>query len=126
MTDHRFLTDDGSVEWSQFGKTQIWVNYGAGTYTVSPVPGVPGCLDSETVLPQYGFLVASPTFIAFHAISFGGLDYETPVLFAVRTLDNKPVAQSGKVRIYHGFGDSRIQLSGRNFQVEREDIVTVK
>ncbi len=121
MTDHLFLTDDRSVEWSQFGDLQIWVNYGTDEYTV---PYVLPHFDSQTVLPQYGFLVVSPTFIAFHAASFGGLDYENPVLFTVRSLDGKSLAESDKIRIYHGFGDSNIQLIGKSFRVERESIIT--
>ena len=121
MTDHLFLTDDMSVEWSQFGDMQIWVNYGAEAYTI---PYVLPHFDSETVLPQYGFLVVSPDFIAFHATSFGGLDYENPVFFTMRSLDGKSLAESKKIRIYHGFGDSNIQLTGKNFQVKRESIIT--
>ncbi len=121
MTDHRFLTEDGSIEWSRFGDVQIWVNYGAESYTVPPVSSV---VDSETVLPRYGFLVVSPAFIAFHAISFGGLDYETPALFTVRALDGKPLGESDRMRIYHGFGDSNIRLAGQTFKVEREDIIS--
>ena len=123
MTNHRFLTDDGNVEWSQFNDVQIWVNYGSETYTVPPVSSLIG---SETVLPQYGCLVVSPTFIAFHASSFGGLDYETPALFTARALDGKPLAESGQIRIYHGFGDSRIRLAGQDFRVERESVIPVK
>lgn len=119
MTDHKFLTDDMSVEWSQFDNVQIWVNYGSEPYTV-PLPY------SEAVMPQYGFLAISPTFAAIHATSFGGLDYEAPVLFTARSLDGKSLAESREIRIYHGFGDDRIMLMGREFRVEDEKIVTTE
>ena len=64
--------------------------------------------------------------MAFCATRYNGLDYAEPVLFTVRSLDGKPIAESSKVRIYHGFGDGRIRLLGKEFNVAREDVVRVK
>jgi hypothetical protein len=80
----------------------------------------------EHTVPAYGFIVESPGFIAFCATKYNGITYDTPSLFTVRSLDGKPIAQSAKVRIYHGFGDRRVRLFGKELEVEREEIVSVK
>jgi len=55
MTDHRFLTPDRIVEWTRFGDdVEITVNYGAAD-------GAAG----DAVLPQFRFLVNSPSLVAF-------------------------------------------------------------
>ena len=68
----------------------------------------------------------SPQFIAFCATRYGGIDYPRPALFTARSLDGKPIAESSKVRIYHGFGDRRIKLFGKQFEVAREEVVRIK
>jgi len=118
MTDHRFLKPDHSAEYSAFGDVQIWVNYG-------PEPYVVKASDEPVTLPEHGFLVLSPTFVAFHATRFGGVTYEPSALFTVRSLDGRPIRDSQRVRIYHGFGDPRLRLGGKEFQVEREAVVQV-
>ena len=67
-----------------------------------------------------------PGYVAFCATRYNGLDYAQPVLFTVRSLDGKPIAESSKVRIYHGFGEGRIRLPGKEFKVPREDVVCVQ
>jgi len=125
MTDHRFLTPDRSVEYSAFGEVQIWVNYGPEPYVVPPPEPLQALSDQPTILPENGFLVLSPRFVALHATSFGGLTYEESVLFTARSLDDRPLWESERVRIYHGFGEPRLQLGGKEFQVEREAVVRV-
>ncbi|MBM4047393.1 MAG: hypothetical protein FJ279_19985, partial [Planctomycetes bacterium] len=120
MTDHKFLTADHSAEYSAFGDVRIWVNYGENLplrfaeREVEPV-----------ALPEHGFLVLSPTFVAFHATRFGGVTYEPSALFTARSLDGRPIGDSQRVRIYHGFGDPRVRLGGKEFQVEREAVVSL-
>jgi hypothetical protein len=41
----------------------------------------------------------------------------------MRSLDGKSLATSGKVRIFHAFGDPRVVLNGRERTVEREAMV---
>jgi hypothetical protein len=53
-------------------------------------------------LPTYGFVIESPTFIAFLAESWNGKTYKDPTLFTIRSLDGQPNRSSRKVRIYHG------------------------
>jgi hypothetical protein len=78
------------------------------------------------VLGPYGFLVEGPTFVAFSAAQFGGIEYATAPLFTVRGVDGKPIASGGRVRIYHGFGDPRVRLGGAEYRVDREETVTLK
>ena len=118
MEDHAFLTEDRQVVRSVFGSgaeaVTAVVNMGEAPYRVTSKVG------GEVVLPAYGFLVEAPAFLAFHASAFGGLRYEAPPLVTVRSLDGRPLAESGKVRVYHGFGDARLRLRGRVHEVARE------
>lgn len=79
----------------------------------------------EAELPRCGFVVVSPTFCAFHATAFGGKTYATPALFTARALDGKPLWESDKVRVFHGFGEPELRLAGKAFRVEREEVVAV-
>jgi hypothetical protein len=114
LTSHEFVTPDRLVQRTRFGDVTVTVGYGK--------PAKIG----DNVVPAYGFIVESPTFIAFCATRYNGLDYTTPTLFTARSLDGKPIAQSSKVRIYHGFGDPRIRLAGRVFEVRREEVVSMR
>ena len=68
----------------------------------------------------FGFLIESPHFVAFHALSWNAVEYEKPVLFTLRSLDGAPIPISDKVRIYHGFGDDRLNWKGNLIEVKRE------
>jgi len=114
MTSHEFLTEDRLVQRTRFGDVTITVAY--------EKPAVIG----DDAVPAYGFIVQSPEYIAFCATRYAGIDYDTPVLFTARSLDGKPIAESSQVRIYHGFGDTHIKLAGKVFEVDREEIVSVK
>ncbi|MCY3023582.1 MAG: hypothetical protein NTW87_31770, partial [Planctomycetota bacterium] len=78
----------------------------------------------DLLLPPYGFAVESRSFVAFCALSFNGVGYATPTLFALRSLDGKPLDGSGQVRIFHGFGDSKLKLGGAELTVEKETVVS--
>lgn len=78
------------------------------------------------VLPPYGFVVESPTFVAFHSLSWNGVEYKEPVLFTIRSLDGKPLNESRKVRVFHGFGDRTLKLRAEIWAVRREETVTVQ
>ncbi|NLS91864.1 MAG: hypothetical protein GXX96_06745 [Planctomycetaceae bacterium] len=114
LDDHRFLTPDRLLQRTRFGDVTITVAYDR-----------PAEFDGCAV-PAYGFVVESPSFIAFCAKRYGNLQYDTPTLFTARSLDGRPLAESAKVRVYHGFGDSRIRLGGKEFVVEREEVVSVR
>ena len=113
LASHEFLTDDRLVQRTRFGDVTITVAY--------EKPAVIG----DDRVPAHGFVIESPLLVAYCATRYNGIDYATPTLFTARSLDGKPIAQSSRVRIYHGFGDRRIQLSGKQFEVAREEIVRV-
>jgi len=116
MADHEFVSREPRVERSRFGDdVETIVNYGPGPHEEGGVE-----------LPQYGFLVRSPTFWAFHATRFGGLTYDPSGMFVLESLDGKPIADSTKVRIYHAFGEPRVSIGGKTFTVEREAEVNVR
>ena len=71
-------------------------------------------------LPAYGFVIESPTFVAFLAESWNGKTYKDPTLFTIRSLDGQPIRSSRKVRIYHGFGQDKLRLGPSELQVARE------
>ena len=71
----------------------------------------------------FGFLVDSPTYVAFHALRYGGLDYPDGAMFTLRSLDGEPLARSRAVRIYHAFGPARVRLAGSEHEVAREAVV---
>src|SRR4029077_10754780 len=76
----------------------------------------------NVLLPPYGFLAEAPTFIAFHASNWSGLDYQTPTLFTLRSLDNQPLSRSGEIRVFHAFGSDRIRLGNTTQSVTRETV----
>jgi len=114
LASHEFLTADRLVQRTRFGDVTISVAYEK-----------PSRLGDNAV-PAYGFIVESPQYVAFCATRYAGHDYAQPVLFTARSLDGRPIAESSRVRIYHGFGDRRIRLAGKDFEVAREAIVAVK
>jgi hypothetical protein len=114
LADHQFLTADRLVARTRFGDLTISVAYEK-----------PARLGDNAV-PAYGFIAESPQFVAFCATRYAGRDYPQPALFTARSLDGRPIAESSRVRIYHGFGDRRIRLAGKDFEVAGEEIVAVK
>jgi len=122
LTRHEFLTADRKVQHSVFGtgedRTEVFVNFGSANYRCrSRYAG-------DVQLPPYGFLVESPTFAAFHALNWKGVRYAQAPLFALRSLDNRPLDGARKVRVYHGFGDARVHVLGSVREVDREAVVT--
>jgi hypothetical protein len=121
LVEHRFLTTDRTVERTVFGEgpgaVTVVVNRGSADYEVHSRQG------GSIVLPRYGFLVEAPTFVAFHACRWSGVDYETPPLFTLRSLDGQPLHRARRVRVYHGFGDVRVMAGGRLRTVVKEAVV---
>ncbi len=109
MTGHSFLTADRSVERTVFGDVVITANYGQTEF-----------VEGWVRLPPNGLRIESPTFVAFHATRFAGIDYPGGALFTLRSLDGQPLRTSGRVRIFHGFGTSQIRLGGELLDVPRE------
>ncbi len=112
MTGHRFLRPDRSVEESRFGDVTVTANFGAQEW-----------LAGDTLLPQFGFRIDSPSFVAFHATRRGALEYPGGALFTLRALDGADLARATKVRVFHGFGDAHVELGGKVLEVAREAVV---
>jgi hypothetical protein len=108
-----FLTANRAVRRATFGEdakapvATVTVNFGPADFVAKSDIG------GDVTLPTYGFLIESPTFVAFHATSWSGRRYERPVLFTIRF-------ERGRARIFHGFGDAHITWHNRQFQVQRE------
>ncbi|HWW00550.1 MAG TPA: DUF5696 domain-containing protein [Candidatus Acidoferrum sp.] len=121
MSDHQFLTPDRRVQRTVFGEgpsaVEVVVNAGGTNFLW------PSKLGGKVLLPPYGFLVESPTFVAFHAREWNGLNYDAPPMFTLRSLDNEPLSCSHRLRVFHGFGDGRIHLGKTTRTVPKEAIV---
>ena len=113
LTKLEFLTPDRAVRRATFGGSggrpaaTVTVNFGPGEFVVESSQG------GKVKLPTWGFLIESPRFIAFHATSWAGRDYNAPVLFTLR-MDGK------HTHIFHGFGDAHLMWRGRDLEVRRE------
>ncbi|OIN99773.1 hypothetical protein AUJ67_06985 [Candidatus Desantisbacteria bacterium CG1_02_49_89] len=119
ITNYEFLTPDYMVRRITFGSGAVRVGYntGSGDYDYT-------CLDASVAkLPPYGFVIEAPNFIAFHALSWQGLNYDSSTYFTYRSLDGKPIATSNRIRVYHGFGDPRVIINGETRVVYREAIL---
>jgi hypothetical protein len=96
MTDHRFLSANRKAESTRFGKDfEITVNYDATDLTLK-----------NAVLPQYGFLIESPTLVAFHARSYRTTRFTQPTMLVVRSADGKNLRSSRQCQVYVAFGDT--------------------
>ncbi len=114
LDEHRFLTPDRLVQQTQFGDVTITVAYEKSAQL------------GDNTVPPYGFIVESPQFVAFCATRYNGVDFTSPTLFTARSLDDKPLRESGQVRIFHGFGDQRLRLFDKEFSVAKEAVVSLQ
>jgi hypothetical protein len=121
MSNHRFLTSDRKVQRTVFGEgpdaVEVIVNASATNFLWSSELG------GQAQLPPCGFLVESPTFVAFHARAWNGLNYEAPPMFVLRSLDGQPLSRSRKLRVFHAFGDARIHVGKATQTVAKEAIL---
>ncbi len=123
LTDFEFLTDDRSMRKAVYGEgegqTTVVVNYGPEDGEFSSELG------GQAILPQWGFVIESPSFAAFYARRWNGVDYEDGALFTIRSDDGGPLREAKRVRIFHGFGPPEIRWNGRQYQVKREETIEV-
>ena len=119
ITDYEFLTADYKVRRSVFGNNEVFVTVNAGDKDYEYK-----CRDgSKALLPPFGFIVESPQYIAFHALSYNGVKYDKSALFTIRSLDGSPVDQSTKIRVFHGFGGQQIKIWNKVWTVAKEEII---
>jgi len=120
LTSHKFLSRDRKVQHTIFqgetGKTEVVVNAGPDHFRWRSKTG------GEIMLPPNGFLIESPAFAAFHSLAWNGISYSAAAapLFTLRSLDGKPLENSSKVRVYHGFGDARLRFRGITRKIKKE------
>jgi len=114
-TRHEFLTSNRKVQRTVWEDVEAVVNMSAATYQ-----------HGEVLLPPFGFVIQSPRFVAFHAASFNGLRYDDPPLFTLRSLDNRPLSRSRRIRVFHGFGDSRLKLGEKLETVAKEAVLSAR
>jgi len=121
LTHLEFLTPDRSLTKAVYGygsnATTIIVNFGSADAKVA------SNLGGHVTLPQWGFSVESPSFAAFYARKWNGVDYDKGAVFTVRTKDGKDLKESKKIRVYHGFGPENINLKGTQYKVNKEKII---
>ena len=125
LTQVDFLTQqeprtptDRKVRRTQFGEAAtVTVNGSESNFTISSKIG------GEVILPPYGFLIESPTFLAFHTLKWNEMEYDSPVLFTLRSLDGKPISESERVRVFHGFGDTRFAWRDGVVKVGKETTI---
>ena len=104
--------------WRPPAATTVWVNQSAQDATVTTTQG------GEVHLPPWGFVVESPRFVAFLANSWAGKDYSQPVLFTIRSEDDRTLEETDRLRVFHGFGSPEICWRGSTFVVARESVIT--
>jgi hypothetical protein len=121
LDDHQFLTPDHKVQRAVFRvgttNTEVLVNLGSSDYVHRASEFGP------VTLPPFGFLVSSPTFVAFCALRWGDTQFRQPTLFTLRSQDGKPLNRSSKIRVFHGFGDAGLRLGKREFTIPREALI---
>ena len=121
MTRHEFLTPDRKAQHSVFsdGKQTVEVVVNMGDAPLKWQSRLGGAIE----LPAYGFLVESPDFVAFRARNWNGHSYSAAPLFTLRSLDGKPLAQSRRIKVFHGFGDAELQVRGATKTVAKESVL---
>lgn len=119
-----FLNAAGTLRRAVYGseadQVTVTANFGAEPATVT------SALGGEVVLPQWGLLVEAPGFVAFHTTRWGGRDYPKGALFTVQAADGKLLAESRKLRVFHGFGAPELAWNGKAFAVPREGFITLE
>ncbi len=120
ITSFEFLDPSRKVRSTHFADLMhVTVNDGIAPFSLKSLWG------GDVVLPHYGFLAEGPSFIAFLANQWAGREYDSPVLFTFRSLDGLPISRSMRVRIYHGFGDDRLNWGGQTISCRTETILPV-
>ena len=121
MSRHEFLNSDRTIERTVFGEGSssmtIVINGSGADYVCESKLG------GKVLLPPYGFLAESPRFVAFHVRSWGGVNYHSTTMFTLRSLDNRAVSRSRRIRVYHAMGDAEVRISGVTRVVPREAVV---
>ena len=119
LAEYEWLTPDRSVRRSVFGDGSVCAvaNFGTADFTLRTARW------GEVVLPPDGFIAEAPGFLAFAAKRFNGRDYAQAPLFTLQSLDGRRLERSRNVRVFHGFGDSRLAWKKGELNVQRETVL---
>jgi hypothetical protein len=121
MTQHEFLSPDRKVQHTTFAKGTNQVDVIVNTGTTNFIWN--SKLGGAVLLPPYGFVAESPNFVAFHALSWNGVSYDSPPLFTLRSMDDKSIATSRELRVFHAFGNEQIRIGNATRSVWQEALV---
>ncbi len=121
LTQFEFLSADRTVRRAVYGdgSSRVTVTANLGSTDAKMTSKLGGAV----VLPPWGIVIEAPTFVAFHAKKWSGKDYPDGTLFTVRAQDGKPLADSRRLRVFHGFGSPELTWAGRELDVPREATV---
>ena len=118
LDTYEFLDKARLIRWTTFGNgITTLVNGSEADYPFSSK------LWGEVTLPPYGFFVEADDFVALYARSWNDTKFDSPALFTLTALDNKPVQESRKVRCFHGFGDTTVNLWDTMHTIRREAVL---
>ena len=108
MTDHHFLTANRRAESTRFGRdVEITVNYDTSDLVLN-----------NAILPQYGFLIESPTLVAFHARSYRTMQFAQPTMLVVQSVDGKNLKSCRNIQMYGVFGERPVKWEGRDVTIK--------
>ena len=123
LTRFEFLGSDHALRRATYGESQdatvVVVNDGPTEARVE------SRLGGSVVLPPWGFVIEGPKFAAFFARRWNGRDYPDGALFTLQSVGDSALIQADRVRIFHGFGDPRIDWRGGTHEVRREEVIAV-
>ena len=116
-----FLNKDFTLRQATYGQgenaTKIIVNFGAKDAQVESTLG------GKVTLPPWGFVIEGPRFAAFHARFWGGQDYEKGAMFTLRTMGEKSLKETRRIRVFHAFGLPTLRWNGKIHKVQREKVI---
>lgn len=122
MTEHAFLTPDHQVQRVRFGSDPRRACTVVVNRSTNDFPWLTSAF-GPTVLPPGGFVVESDRFIAFHARAWNDITYHQAPFFTLRSLDDRPLTRSRRVRVFHGWGDPSIRIGRTTVRIPREAVV---
>ncbi|MGA2254038.1 MAG: DUF5696 domain-containing protein [Thermoguttaceae bacterium] len=124
LTRLELLTPDGTVRRATYGEgaesTTATVNFGKTDAVVKSRQG------GSVLLPAWGFVVEGPQLTAFYAKRWNGKDYADGALFTLQPIEGDTLSSATRIRIFHGFGDAKINWHGTDYEVRREQVVATK
>jgi hypothetical protein len=115
---YEFLDEERRVRRTTFSNGVTVVVNGGKTDTV-----VETQLFNNVILPAFGLVVEAGDFAACVAREFNETFYSEPVCFTFTSLDGKPLSQTSKVKVFHGFGETLVNWHGKSYEVHRESVI---